>query len=102
VQSRMNANNTNIAGVQTPPIILLKEQEIRARRMRLNQQVKEMMDSSMVFNQLKMQPKRLLQRKQALMMQAQKIEDQIRLIDENVEITNHYLKQEENTMKINQ
>jgi len=98
----MNANNTNIAGVQTPPIILLKEQEIRARRMRLNQQVKEMMDSSMVFNQLKMQPKRLLQRKQALMMQAQKIEDQIRLIDENVEITNHYLKQEENTMKINQ
>ena len=70
--------------------------------MRLNQQVKEMMDSSMVFNQLKMQPKRLLQRKQALMMQAQKIEDQIRLIDENVEITNHYLKQEENTMKINQ
>lgn len=102
MQSRMNANNTNIAGVQTPPIILLKEQEIRARRMRLNQQVKEMMDSSMVFNQLKMQPKRLLQRKQALMMQAQKIEDQIRLIDENVEITNHYLKQEENTMKINQ
>lgn len=98
----MNANNTNIAGVQTPPIILLKEQEIRARRMRLNQQVKEMMDSSMVFNQLKMQPKRLLHRKQALMMQAQKIEDQIRLIDENVEITNHYLKQEENTMKINQ
>ena len=98
----MNANNTNIAGVQTPPIILLKEQEIRARRMRLNQQVKEMMDSSRVFNQLKMQPKRLLQRKQALMMQAQKIEDQIRLIDENVEITNHYLKQEENTMKINQ
>jgi len=98
----MNANNTNIAGVQTPPIILLKEQEIRARRMRLNQQVKEMMDSSMVFNQLKMQPKRLLQRKQALMMQAQKIEDQIRLIDENGEITNHYLKQEENTMKINQ
>ena len=98
----MNANNTNIAGVQTPPIILLKEQEIRARRMRLNQQVKEMMDSSMVFIQLKMQPKRLLQRKQALMMQAQKIEDQIRLIDENVEITNHYLKQEENTMKINQ
>ena len=53
-----------------PQIVYLKQREIEAERHKLAKQVREMQQSSMIFNQLKLQPKRLLQKRLHLQKQS--------------------------------
>jgi len=61
-----------------------------------------MIDSSMIFAQLKKQPAKLLQRKNDLMEQSKSIQAQLEVLEENYQMTMNYIQSEETTQKMNQ
>jgi len=61
-----------------------------------------MIDSSMIFTQLKQQPAKLLQRKNELMEQSKSIQAQLAVLEDNYQMTMNYIQSEETTQKMNQ
>lgn len=82
--------------------IELKQREINVDQAALSARIKEMIDSSMIFAQLKQQPGRLLQKKSELVEQEKEIRAQLAILDENYNMTMKYIQSEESTQKVNQ
>lgn len=79
-----------------------KQKEIQIDQAALSARIKEMIDSSMIFSQLKQQPTKLLQRKRELEEQEEQIRAQLQNLDENYQVTMKYIKSEESIIRMNQ
>lgn len=79
-----------------------KQREIQSDQAALTQRIKDMIDSSMIFSQLKNQPAKLLRRKNELAEQEKQLKQQLQILDENYQMTLNYIHSEESTQRVNQ
>lgn len=68
----------------------------------MQERMNDMAESSFIFTKLKQQPQKLLQKRHFLEVQAHQLRQHIKMLDENIDVTNKYIESEETTMKINQ
>lgn len=94
--------NNQYAPKVTEQQIEQKSKEIQIDQAGLSSRIKDMIDSSMIFAQLKKQPAKLLQRKNDLMEQSKSIQAQLEVLEENYQMTMNYIQSEETTQKMNQ
>lgn len=74
-----------------------KQKEIKTDQAALSASIKEMIDSSMIFTQLKHQSAKLIERKKELEEQQKKTAKQLQILDENYKMTMNYIQLEEST-----
>lgn len=79
-----------------------KSREIQLDQAALSTRIKDMIDSSMVFGQMKQQPGKLLQRKNDLLEQEKQIRAQLEVLNDNYQMTLNYIQAEESTQRVNQ
>lgn len=71
--------------------LYVKKKEIESDQNALSNRIKEMIESSMIFSQLKQQPVKLLARKKELEEEQESIKAQLKNLDENYQITMNYI-----------
>lgn len=82
--------------------LIVKKKEIEIDQKALSNRIKEMIESSMIFSQLKQQPAKLISRKKELEEEQERIKASLENLDENYKITMSYIQSEENVMRTNQ
>lgn len=61
-----------------------------------------MIEAKNMFTNLKQQPIKLMSKKAELLQEAEEVQTKINQIEDNLEITNKFIKSEELTMKLNE
>ena len=61
-----------------------------------------MIESKAMFANLKQQPSKLMSKKAELLQEAEEVQTKINQIEDNMDITNKFIKSEELTMKLNE
>lgn len=82
--------------------LIVKKKEIEIDQTALSNRIKEMIESSMIFSQLKQQPAKLIARKKELEEEQERIKATLENLDENYKVTMNYIQSEENVMRTNQ